>query len=188
MSRFRGLALMIVLSQVALGANVIELWGPGASYYQAGTHYRIDPINRTIQIWQGSDPNIPWYFEAYDDETGDGGVIDLIEIVPTGPVGTIRLSIIPDPNNVFADPNYGALDVKRIDLVTDADPNTANTLERLSLWGDSAAVWASWWVPACARAACARQNPWDRDCAEAWVAGRASQKGGCCLTQARKLG
>jgi len=33
MLRFCGLTLMIVLSEVSLGANVIELWGPGATYY-----------------------------------------------------------------------------------------------------------------------------------------------------------
>ena len=186
MLRFCGLTLMIVLSEVSLGANVIELWGPGATYYQAGTHYRIDPLTRTIQIWQGSDPNIPWYFEAYDDETGGAGVIDLIEIVPTGPVGTIRLSVIADPNIGL---EVGAWDVKRIDLVTHADPNTANTIERVSRCGDSAATWASRWVPACACAACARQNPRDCDRARAWVSGRASQTGWSpLLTQARQVG
>ena len=146
----------ICLAQAAVAENVIQLWGPGAdpnnpSHYVLGTHYSVDPDTRAVLIHQGSDPNIPWMFYAYndaydpDDPNSPGGIIDDIRIVPIGPVGTIRLSIMADPNHIVAGQNWGAQHVKRIDLVTNADPNSENTIERLALWGDLGAngpVWA----------------------------------------------
>jgi hypothetical protein len=137
MRRHCGLTLLSVcLAQLALGANVIELWGPGADpnnpdHYVLGTHYWVDQEYRTVRILQGSNPDIPWYFQAYDDVTGDPGIIDVIEIAPTGPVGVVHLSVIGNPAQGH---QHGAADVKRIDLYWGADDVTR--LEYLDITGD----------------------------------------------------
>jgi hypothetical protein len=115
----------ICLTQGASAGNVIELWGPGAdpnnpNHYVLGTNYWIDQIQRIVEIWHGSNPDIPWYFQAYDSETGDPGTLDSISIAPTGPVGVIHLSVIGDPNH----PQGGAAFLKKLDLVTGADADT----------------------------------------------------------------
>lgn len=112
----------------AFGANWIREW---SGHYIENVDYRIRQDLMEIVLLANSDPNIPWRFEAYDDVTGEPGVINDIRIEPTGPVGVIRLDIIGDPT---LDHVYGAAHVKRIDLVTNAD--ASNSLELLDITQD----------------------------------------------------
>jgi hypothetical protein len=116
---------LIAFGTAALGRNVIN---EQSGYYQEGVHYSV------VQDYVGNDVGVLirknsvwaqiWKFEAYDSQTGQPGDINYIRIQPTGTVGAIRLRIVGAPGH-----QYGARDVKQIDLLTNAD----NTTELFSI-------------------------------------------------------
>ena len=108
----------------AVAGNVIS---EHSGYYQEDVHYTIVAVgngDRGVRIRKDSVWAQIWEFEAYDSETGQPGDIKYISIQPTGTVGYIRLRIVGDVGH-----QYGAGDVKRIDLHTNVD----NTTEVLSI-------------------------------------------------------
>jgi hypothetical protein len=114
----RGAAVLVVMfvAHSAIAENHIREW---SAYYVEGTDYSIDQDTRTVLIHKNSVPAQFWKFEAYDDATPEPhepGDIDDIRIEPTGTVGEIHLRVLGAPGH-----QYGARNVKRIDLLTNSD-------------------------------------------------------------------
>jgi len=111
----------------ASGAAARNVINEHSGYYQQDVHYSIVKdgdedvavLIRRDSVWAQI-----WKFEAYDSQTGEPGYINYIRIQPTETVGYIRLRIVGAPGH-----QYGARDVKKIDLLTNAD----NTTEVLSV-------------------------------------------------------
>ncbi|MBN2446633.1 MAG: hypothetical protein JXO22_07905 [Phycisphaerae bacterium] len=118
-------SLLVVALIATLGActslarNVINEHGP----YVENNHFTIEQDlagnDIAVHILGGSVYDDIWRFEAFDDDTGAPGYINVIDLRPLRPVGPIRLWITPKSPH-----SYGAQHVKKIDLVTKKDHDT----------------------------------------------------------------
>jgi hypothetical protein len=119
-------------SGLATAENVIREWGGHAS----PSEYQI--INNAyVEIYEAGQAH-PWKFEAWDTATGEEGVIDSITIVSDNPLTGIDLRIAPDPHSPYGAHDYGAANVKWIDLMTNGDPgNWLTTLLLKYDYGDA---------------------------------------------------
>ena len=119
MRRVAPLALLCLFAAETLwGGNYIREW---SGHYVLGQDYSINQQTRTVTLHKNSVWSVYWRFEADDDQTNAPGDIDEIRIDRTDDLGYVRLRVQADGSQGR---QYAARDVKKIDLLTDADNDT----------------------------------------------------------------